>query len=259
MTRLLQLSDCHLPPVAGELFRGRDADQCLIRLVRWLQSEFAPFDHLLLTGDLVHHGGPEAYARLLQIVRPLNAKLHWIPGNHDDVSAMGQADPTGALGQKVIHSGGWTLLLLDSTAEPDGRGSGSLSAQELMWLQQQLRLWPQRPVLLVLHHNPAPTGSRWQDEIRLGNPEALEAVLQQAPQVRGLVCGHLHQQQTLSFAGRPLWCAPSTVVQFRAGCEQFELEDDPRLAAPGGRCFSLNADGSLETEVLRLPEEVIYG
>lgn len=256
MIRLLQLSDCHLPPVAGEPFRGRDADRCLSQLVDWLRAERGPFDHLLLTGDLVHHGGPDAYTRLLKMVRPLAEQIHWIPGNHDEMAAMRAVDNTGALGRKVIHSGSWTLLLLNSTSAPDGRGSGSLAAKELAWLQRQLSRKPQRPTLLVLHHNPAPTGSRWQDQIRLANPAELAAVIEGAPHVRGLICGHLHQIQTLQFAGRPLWSAPSTVIQFRAGREEFELEPDPKLATPGACAYTLNMDGSMEQQVLQLPPEL---
>jgi Icc protein len=167
---------------------------------------------------------------------------------------MQLADHTGELGHKVIHSGNWTLLLLDSTSEPDGCGSGSLSRSELGWLQRQLAQAPQRPTLLVLHHNPAPTGSAWQDAIRLGNPTALAALVEAAPQVCGVVCGHLHQLQALSFAGRPLWSAPSTVVQFRAGREQFELETDPPRSTPGARWYRLHPDGQVDAHSLQLPQ-----
>lgn len=254
MTRLLQLSDCHLPPRAGELFRGQDVDRNLTHMVEWLQEQYPPFDHLLLTGDLVHHGGPDAYHRLLRIVAPLGAQLHWIPGNHDQPEAMQHVDADGCLSAKVIHSGNWTLLLLDSTAEPDGYGSGSLSPAECVWLEQQLTHWAARSVLLVLHHNPAPTGSRWQDAIRLGNPDRLAALIEQQPQVRGVLCGHVHQAQTLSFAGHPLWAAPSTSVQFRAGCDQCELETEPQLAMPGGRWYQLQPDGAICAHLLRLPQ-----
>lgn len=255
MIRLLQLSDCHLPPVSGELFHGRDPDQCLIRLVEWLRSAFPPFDHLLLTGDLVHHGGPDGYTRLLQIVAPLSPRIHWLPGNHDMTAAMGLADHTAELGRKVVHTGHWTLLLLDSTAAADGRGGGSLSRAELEWLGQQLAQAPRRPTLLALHHNPAPTGSRWQDAIRLGNPAALAERIEAAPQVRGVLCGHLHQLQTLRFAGRPLWSAPSSVVQFRPGRDRLELEPDPSRATPGARWYRLHPDGQLDAHPLQLPPE----
>lgn len=252
--RLLQLSDCHLPAVAGTPFRGRDADATLAALVEQLRR-LPPFDHILLTGDLSHHGGADAYRRLLSIIAPLTGERHWLPGNHDQLAAMQAADPDGRLGCKRIELGHWQLLLLDTTAAPDGRGGGSLSAAELDWLQRQLASGGERPVLLAMHHNPAATGSRWQDAIRLGNPAALEAVLADAAQVRGLICGHLHQALTLTFAGRPLWSAPSTVVQFAIGREQFALESDPALAAPGCRWYVLHPDGRIEAHTFALSSQ----
>ena len=249
--RILQLTDCHLSAEAGTLFRGRDADRALAQLVAQLAT-LPPFDHILLTGDLVHHGGPEAYARLLSIIAPLAGECHWLPGNHDQISAMQMADAEGRLGRKRIDTEHWTLLQLDTTAAPDGRGSGSLAVTELDWLQQMLAGLQHRPVLLALHHNPVPTNSAWQDEIRLANPAALAALLQDAPQVKGLICGHLHQSQALTFAGRPLWCAPSTVIQFAAGCEHFTLETEPELSTPGCRWYELHDDGRIQAHLLRL-------
>ena len=253
--RILQLSDCHLAPEAGALFRGIDPEQTLAALVQQLER-LPPFDRLLLTGDLVHHGGPAAYQRLLALVEPLGAPCHWLPGNHDELTAMHDADPFGALGGKRIDLSHWTLLLLDSTAEPDGRGSGSLAQSELDWLQDSLMQLENRPVLLALHHNPAPTGSRWQDEIRLGNPAALEAILLQAPQVRGLICGHVHQALQLDFARRPLWSAPSTAIQFAIGREDFTLETAPDLSTPGCRWYELHDDGRIDAHLIRLSPDL---
>lgn len=252
--RVLQLTDCHLPAEAGTLFRGEDADARLAALVELLRKQ-PPFDTLLLTGDLVHHGGPDAYRRLLTLVRPLGCEVHWLPGNHDEPVAMHATDPDGKLGLKRIDLAYWTLLLLDSTANPDGRGSGELAPAELDWLQHTLSELEDRSVLLALHHNPAATGSLWQDAIRLGNPEALAAVLVPCPQVRALICGHLHQSQALQFAGRPLWCAPSTAVQFAAGCETFTLETQAALSTPGCRWYELHDDGRINAHLLYLPAE----
>lgn len=250
--RLLQLSDCHLQARAGEAFRGRDADCTLAALVAEL-SRMPAFDHLLLTGDLTHHAGVDAYRRLLSLIAPLAGEPHWLPGNHDEWNAMQAADPERVLGRKQVKlSGDWTLLQLDTTAFPDGRGSGSLSRRELEWLQQTLSLLKDQHVLLALHHNPVATGSRWQDAIRLGNPQVLEAIVEQAPQVKGLICGHLHQAQQLNFAGRPLWSAPSTVVQFAAGCDDFTLESDPSISTPGCRWYELHADGRIDAHLLHL-------
>ncbi|GAA0696212.1 3',5'-cyclic-AMP phosphodiesterase [Marinobacterium maritimum] len=250
--RVLQLSDCHLPAVPETPFYDRDADRSLAQLVAQLVL-LPPFDHLLLTGDLTHHAGGEAYRRLLSIIEPLSGERHWLPGNHDDLAIMQAADPGGRLECKQVDlDHDWTLLQLDTTACPDGRGSGSLADEELAWLEQRLTALQERHLLLALHHNPVATGSRWQDEIRLANPEALEAIVADSPQVRGLICGHLHQALNLSFAGRPLWSAPSTVVQFAQGCDDFTLEADPRLSTPGCRWYELHADGRIDAHLLRL-------
>lgn len=257
--RLLQLSDCHLPAVPGTCFHGRDADRSLAGLVAELIG-LPGFDHILLTGDLTQHAGPAAYQRLLSTIGPLVGERHWLPGNHDDVSVMRIVDGDGQLGQKqVALDNHWTLLQLDTTAMPDGRGSGSLADEELAWLQDRLAALPERHVLLALHHNPVVTGSRWQDEIRLGNPNELEAIIAPAPQVRGLICGHLHQALDLNFAGRPLWSAPSTVVQFALKCADFTLATAPLLSTPGCRWYELHADGRIDAHLFRLstcPEEV---
>ncbi|MBA4503421.1 metallophosphoesterase [Marinobacterium marinum] len=244
--RLLQLSDCHLPAQAGQRVHGRDADAGLAALVARL-LELPPFDHILLSGDLAHHSGSDAYLRLLQLIEPLAGERHWLPGNHDDIDLMRAVDKGGKLGCKeVMLDSRWTLLQLDTTARPDGRGSGALAGAELNWLQERLSALQDRYLLLALHHNPVATGSRWQDEIRLGNPEALQRLLEQAPQVQGLVCGHVHQALTLQFVHRPLWSAPSTLVQFARGCETFTLETDPELSTPGCRWYELEADGSIQ-------------
>lgn len=257
--RILQLSDCHLPARKGQAFHGRDADRTLERLVREL-VRLPPFDHILLTGDLTHHAGTDAYFRLLSILQPLAGQRHWLPGNHDDLGMMQAADLGGHLGRKQVDlDRHWTLLQLDTTAMPDGRGGGVLGDDELSWLRDRLATVQTRHVLLALHHNPVATGSRWQDEIRLGNPAALATIVARSPQVRGLVCGHLHQALNLDFAGRPLWSAPSTVMQFAQGCDDFTLEADPGLSTAGCRWYELHADGRIEAHLLRLtsgPEEV---
>ncbi len=249
--RLLQLSDCHLPEQPGRLYRGQDADLTLALLVQQL-TELPSFDAVLLTGDLVHHAGPDAYQRLLRLVEPLQSPCHWLPGNHDDLSAMMAVESDSPLGLKRIDLGPWTLLMLNSTSNPDGQGRGDLCQDELAWLEATLADLKDRFVLLALHHNPMPTGTPWQDKTRLGNPEALEAILATAPQVRGLMCGHLHQAWELSFADRPTWSAPSTVVQFVSGVDTLEVETRPGLSTPGCRWYELQGDGRIEAHLVRL-------
>lgn len=240
---LLQLTDCHLPAEAGQPYRGRDADETLAAVVADALALDIPFDCLLLSGDLVHHGPVAAYERLLDTVSSLPGTRLWLPGNHDDVEEMRRVET--APQNRSIDAGPWRILLLDSTSYPDGRGSGALAAGELDWLREELEVSRERPVLLALHHNPVTTDSLWQDAIMLSNADEFAALLESYPQVQGILCGHLHQYQARRFAGIPLWCAPSTVIQFKPGQNDLLLEDDPRRKAPGYSWYELRDNGEI--------------
>lgn len=248
---LLQLTDCHLMPQPGQLFRDIDADQQLAQVVDHLVANGQPIDHLLLTGDLVHHGGVDAYLRLLDILAPLPGERHWIPGNHDEIDAM-RAATSMPCGQEEVDLGYWRLLLLDSTSHPDGRGSGSLSEEELHWLKQRLAQSPERPVLIALHHNPLSTASDWQDQIMLANAAAFSELVESAPQVKAVICGHLHQAQSQRIGQSQFWCSPSTSVQFRPAQADFLLETEGPDARPGYRWYRLDADGGIESGLERV-------
>lgn len=248
---LLQLTDCHLMPHPQQLFRDIDADQHLRLVVEDLVARGQPVDHLLLTGDLVHHGNAAAYQRLLDILAPLPGRRHWIPGNHDEVEAM-QAASSMPCGREEVDLGYWRLLLLDSTSHPDGRGSGSLSAAEFAWLEQRLSESPERPVLIALHHNPVSTDSDWQDQIMLGNADRFVELLSEAPQVKAVICGHLHQSQLRQIGQARLWCSPSTSVQFRPAQADFLLETEGLDAQPGYRWYRLDPDGVIESGLRRV-------
>lgn len=164
---------------------------------------------------------------------------------------MRQAAPL-ICGQERVDQGRWTLLLLDSSDHPDGRGGGSLSEATLAWLAAQLAESRTRHVLIVLHHNPVSTGSRWQDAIMLGNADRFADLLNAWPQVRGIVCGHLHQRQARRLGSVPVFCAPATSVQFKPGQPEFALEDDPLLAGPGFCWYQLEADGRIQAHPCQL-------
>ncbi|WP_432697462.1 phosphodiesterase [Marinobacterium sp. YM272] len=250
---LLQLTDCHLMPEPGQLFRDIDADSQLRLVVDDVLASGLPVDHLLLTGDLVHHGNAEAYRRLLDILAPLPGKRHWIPGNHDEIGAMRAASAM-PCGREEVDLGHWRLLLLDSTSYPDGRGSGSLSETELVWLEQRLAQSTERPVLIALHHNPVATDSDWQDEIMLGNAADFTDLVAAAPQVKAVICGHLHQSQARSIGQARFWCSPSTSVQFKPAQADFLLESGGPDASPGYRWYRLYPDGRVESGMRRLAQ-----
>ncbi|NVK42697.1 MAG: phosphodiesterase [Oceanospirillaceae bacterium] len=248
---LIQISDCHLPAEAGGLFRGIDPERHLRAIADDVRMRFPDADALLLTGDLTHHGGADAYRRLLDTLDGLAPARYWLPGNHDLNGVMADVARE-SLGQKCIDLVRWRLLMLDSTARPDGRGGGSLAQEELDWLEASLATAGERPVLIALHHNPVPVDSEWQDQIMLGNAADFWRVVDRYPRVRGVIFGHVHQVQALQRGDVALYSAPSTAVQFQARQAEFSLEPDPQLAQPGYRVYRLQDDGRLKSRVLRV-------
>ncbi|MFW1677581.1 metallophosphoesterase [Pontibacter sp. JAM-7] len=244
---LLQLTDLHLPEQPGTLRRGQDAEQRFQLALAAVADSDA--DLLLLTGDLTHHA-PSAYRRLVDAVAKLPFPSCWIPGNHDLPDAMA-AFP--ALNRKWLEFPHWRVILLDSTAAPNGLGGGSLAAAELLFLQQQLQDANDKHCLVVLHHNPMPVQSAWQDRISLGNPDAFWQCIEASQQVRAVVFGHLHHRRDERRGDVALYCSPATAPQYRAGTEEPEDEPDTYLAAPAFSRYRLWPDGSIDVSVTHLP------
>src|SRR5882757_6857328 len=76
---LLQISDTHL----GADWKGVDPDECLLRAVEAILDLPQRPDALVISGDLTQNGTPEEYARVRELVAPLDLEPHVLPGNHD--------------------------------------------------------------------------------------------------------------------------------------------------------------------------------
>lgn len=240
----------HLQASPEVEMRGVNPEQRFQQVMQAVAHE--PADLLLLTGDLTHHAA-SAYARISQQLQQLPFPSVWIPGNHDLPGEM-YAFARYGYGRKVVELGNWRILLLDSTAQPDGRGSGSLSEPELNFLQTELEQAAEtdQHLLLVLHHPPFGVDSAWQDRIMLGNTAQFWSIVEHSTQVRGIICGHLHQHWQLQRGDVELFSCPATAAQFKACTAVPQAEDDPTLAGPAYASYTLSPDGSIRTQIKRL-------
>ena len=248
--KLVVISDLHLPERREDRYRGFDVEAHLAQVLAHIERHHPDFDALLLGGDLVQHGGAEAYRRLcgyLQDFAGLRGKpWFWIPGNHDCRTTMRQLRPDHPA---QLQWGRWRLLLLDSSYRPDGRGSGELGEPQLAWLEQRLKdvVANQQLPLLLVHHHPLTVDSAWQDAIMLADAEAFWGVLQrQLPQAYPAwgLCGHIHQARRWQSGAVRWFSCPSTAVQFVAGTAEMALatpERDGNEALPGYRWLELAA------------------
>jgi 3',5'-cyclic AMP phosphodiesterase CpdA len=211
---LLQLSDPHL----GATWAEGDPAELLAETVDRIRAHGPGPDAVLVSGDLTEHATDEEYERVRELLEPLAAPIHVLPGNHDDRAALRRHfELSGAGGepvQEAIDLGPLRLVVLDSTRA--GEDGGELDGERLAWLEATLAADAGRPTVLALHHPPLVTGVPAWDELlfppsdRLG----LAAVVEAHPQVRRIVAGHLHRAIAGTLGGRSVLVAPSTYVQF---------------------------------------------
>lgn len=248
--RIIQVTDCHLQESVDHPFKGTNPEQRLLSTLQQLRSDETVPDLLLLSGDLVHHGYVSAYQRLQQYTDGMAKEIRWIPGNHDDAVKMREYP---SLSEKVFVQHNWCIIMLDSTAEPDGKGGGALSQAELDWLGRVVAEHADKYLLLVLHHPPVAVGSQWQDGIMLANAEAFWAQVMTYNNLKLIVCGHLHQAHQIEKGLVSVLATPATAPQFKASTIEPEMESDPYLSLPAYRVIDLFLDGKFSTIVKRVP------
>jgi 3',5'-cyclic AMP phosphodiesterase CpdA len=233
----VQLSDPHVS------FGPADCDsagalQRVVEIV--LEMELAP-DAVLLTGDLTQHGQAAEYMRVRELVGPIGAPVHPIPGNHDDPVALRSAfadhpqlsESEGRINYQVT-AGELRLLMLDSVIP--GRPDGAIGLEALDWLSSRLAEDKDTPTLVALHHPPIATGIKAMDEIDLAAAErkALAFEISRAPGVRSVVAGHVHRPIVGALAGCPVFVSPSTLgvltLTFRDGVELSSSTEPPGFA-----------------------------
>jgi len=249
--QLVQFTDCHLQAEPEQSYRGYFPERRFDRVIAHIRHQSQQkdgFDHLIMSGDLAQFGASTVYQRILEKTVGLAENRHWVPGNHDDRSAMSQFDE---MAKKVIKHGEWAIILLDSTSDPDGVGSGAISEEQLQFLAKADQIDVSH-LLLVLHHPPITVNSRWQDEIRLSNSDEFWQVVGTLKKVKGISFGHLHQERHIARDGIELFCTPATTYQFKAEQDEVTVEDNDELAKAGYRLLSLHPEGAISTQVVRV-------
>jgi Icc protein len=187
------------------------------------QPAFAVIGGDLATPDLLDFGRewtPEEYEpsyRLLQQqLKTLTCPTYMLMGNHDNRIAFRRVMQPGEAASDAGHyysfdHQGYHFIALDSL-QP-GEASGNLEAEQLDWLRNDLEAHRGEPTLVFAHHHPWDIGLKWLDEMNLRNGDDLVDVLQGFPQVRWLICGHIHLDHVSQRGGLTLMSTPSTCFQ----------------------------------------------
>ncbi len=248
---ILQISDLHIFPRSEQTLLGINTEHYFKEILQHAYQQGIAFDLLLVTGDLAQDPCIESYQRIEQILSTYNTPTLCLAGNHDDWELMQRVLNQGQIScarQRLFQH--WQLINLNS--QKIGSNKGWLEESELQFLASCLRDYPTHHALIAVHHHCYPTFSTWLDTMLIGNREQLFEILADFPQLKIITTGHLHQYLDVVQHSIRILGTPSTCFQFKAHSEDFALD----LVSPGYRILNLAADGSLETQVFRLPVEL---
>ena len=246
---LLQLSDLHLLPEAGDKLNGVPTTAAFAELLAFIDAHES-FDYLVITGDIAQDESLPTYRMLREMLNPWMERTHLVPGNHDNREHLrrafsGRTPATGPL-TFAFDAGEWRVLGLDTHVP--GQVSGRLDPPQLAWLDAELAVEPARPCLAFCHHPPVPCGVTWLDRLSLEEPYPLLARMRDNAHFRALGCGHVHRESECVVGGARVYTTPSTAFQF--GDSRDTRYD---MLAPGYRRFTLRGE-EFASEVVRLPE-----
>ena len=215
---IAQITDLHITTDRDPENRARNAArlESVLAAIHALRPRPAA---IIASGDLVDIGDPEEYAALATILAGAEIPLHLTVGNHDRrqpfldafAGAYARTDSNGFV-QYAVDVGELRLVVCDSLEE--GVDEAGFCPARAAWLSETLDAAPDRPTVVVIHHPPILSGIQWMDP----RPDAdwimrLEAALADRPQVRAVICGHVHRACQGVLAGRVVSVSAATALQ----------------------------------------------
>ena len=243
---LVQITDPHLHAISDGTLLGMNTEHSLKLVVDRIVDEVENIDLVIATGDIAQDSSEQAYRNFLAHIKPINAPMRWIPGNHDDLDNMAAVSLGTDHSEPVMELGNWIIVMLDSTIP--GKVHGKLSTNQLELLKTALDRYPNRHILIAFHHHPIQMDSRWIDKIGVHNDEDFRQLIANYDHIRAIVCGHVHQETDQIIDGKRYIATPSTCVQFKPKSEKFGIDS----LGPGYRTLTLHANGQIDTEVKRI-------
>ena len=168
---------------------------CVRELAAWPVNPAA----VIVNGDLSFKSGlPEDYVTFGKLIEPVRAlaPLHLSLGNHDVRENFWQAFPRDATRLKsvpqkqasVFASDRANWFLLDSLGATLS-SPGEVGSAQLAWLAGELELRPQKPAIIVCHHNLQTPG--WTDGLKTETP-AMDELFARHRQIKAFIFGHTH-------------------------------------------------------------------
>jgi 3',5'-cyclic AMP phosphodiesterase CpdA len=192
----------------------------LERAVATINDFPLPIECVIHTGDIVMDdiADKEVVRKMLSVIQPLKPPIHYLAGNHDvlmdnyAVTREAFEANYGPLASKAEYHGVIFLMLF---VGPLTESSAVENYDPLGWLQQQLQLAGEQPVLIFIHIAPIldlyggafhPT---WPEAERLKFEETIKG-----HNVKAVFAGHFHRDEFHWIADIPLFICPPVADLF---------------------------------------------
>jgi 3',5'-cyclic AMP phosphodiesterase CpdA len=153
--RFIQISDSHL---GFNKPANPDPTATLKAALDRVAAEAAGAAFLLHTGDITHLSKPDQFDTARQLIGGVKLDLHAVPGEHDILEDNGKSflDRYGAgtkgEGWYSFDAGGVHFIGLVNVASLAGGGMGKLGAEQLEWLEDDLKdRTASTPIVLFAH------------------------------------------------------------------------------------------------------------
>lgn len=246
--KILHITDLHLFANKSSHFLGINPYESLHAVIEQIKKKQQQPDLIIVTGDFSQDFSAESYELAKELIKKINYPIFAIPGNHDNpiffkdfLHASGMV----CTNRKIINDN-WCLILLDT--QSPGKVYGSLSAEELNFLEKELTANQSLFTIVFLHHHVLPTKCSWLNKIGLTNADEFLQLVTNIKGTKLVICGHIHQEYDAMHKDIRFLATPSTCFQFATDSVKFQLA--PLM--PGYRWLELHPDGTYTTEVIRI-------
>ncbi|HEX2973100.1 MAG TPA: metallophosphoesterase [Tepidisphaeraceae bacterium] len=213
----------------------------------------------LISGDCAClHGLPEDYLSVVDALQPFREggmPVHVALGNHDNRNNFWKALPQQKARKPeladrhltVIASPRANWFLLDSL-ETTNKTPGVLGENQLAWLANSLDARPDKPALVMFHHNP----DYKPKTDGLVDTEALLKTLLPRKQVKACIFGHTHVWQHRDIDGLHFVNLPTTAWTFTASQPAGWVESHLYAGGASFRLHTLNPEHPQRRQLLEI-------
>lgn len=180
---------------------------------------------VVMTGDFcLKEPREDVYSWIRHQVDSIGIPFEIIGGNHDNISMM----TTGLLDEDLSNDQseyyfsdeleGHNILYLDSA-------SGTISQEQLEWIEEEVRRAAGNGLLVFIHHPPVLAGVPHMDrQYALENNQSLLEIFDQHDAPVQVFCGHYHVDRTVVWKNVMVHITPSLYIQIFPYVEEFAID-----------------------------------